>query len=504
MYNMGHLLTAACVHHRATGNDEFLAVARQAADFLYATFKSPTPDLARNSVCPSHYMGAVELYRETGEPRYLELAKTFHEMRQLVRPGEGDDDNQDRVPFYQQREAAGHAVRANYLYAGAADLFLETGDRRLAAVLAPIWDDVMLRKIYITGGCGALYDGASPDGAEDQGTIARVHQAYGRAFQLPSTTAHAETCANIGLMMWNWRMFLASGELKYINALDTALYNSVLSGVSLDSPDYFYVNPLRVTDPLPIALRWSRSRVPFVTSFCCPPNLLRTLAEVGSYAYSKSKDAVWVNLYGASVLDTTLVGQRLKLTQKTDYPWSGRVEITLDECPDVEFALRLPIWTTGATATLNSRPVDAALKPHSYLSIRRRWQAGDVVVVDAPMPAILVEANPLVEETRNQVCVKRGPVVYCLESPDLPPGVRVGDVVLPRNIHLTPRFDGKLLGGVTVLEGEALARSGGDWTDKLYRRADVAEDRPIRIRLIPYFAWANRGKSEMTVWMPVK
>jgi DUF1680 family protein len=504
MYNMGHLLTAACIHHRVTGKDDFLAIARRTADFMYNTFRNPTPELARNSVCPSHYMGAVELYRETSDPRYLELAQTLLDMRALVR---GDDDNQDRIPFLEQREAVGHAVRANYLYAGAADLFLETGDPRISAALTPIWDDVVLHKLYITGGCGALYDGASPDGSEDQGSIARVHQAYGRPYQLPNTTAHAETCANIGNVLWNWRMFLATGEAKYMAVLELALYNSVLSGVSLATPDYFYVNPLRMTDPLPSELRWSRERVPFVTSWCCPPNVLRTLAEVRGYAYSTTGDAVWLNLYGASALKTTLAGEPLMLTQKTEYPWDGRIEIKIDRCPSTEFAfkLRIPIWAGGAKITINGDPVDAAITPMTYTEIRRRWKPGDVLVLDAPMPVALLESHPLVEETRNQVCVKRGPVVYCLESPDLPKGVRVADVVLPRDAQLTPRHDPELLGGVTVVEGKALARPTGDWTNRLYRPiAAAAAEKPINVRLIPYYAWANRSKSEMTVWMPTK
>jgi uncharacterized protein len=504
MYNMGHLLTAACVHHRATGKDDFLAIARKTADFLDNTFRNPTPELARNSVCPSHYMGAVELYRETRDPRYLQLAQTFLDMRNLV---EGDDDNQDRIPFLDQREAGGHAVRANYLYAGAADLYLETGNPKLRTVLDAVWNDVALHKLYITGGAGALYDGASPDGSEDQGSIARVHQAYGRNFQLPNTTAHAETCANIGNILWNWRMFLATGEAKYMAVLELALYNSVLSGVSLESPDYCYVNPLRVTDPLPTALRWSRTRVPFVTSWCCPPNVLRTTAEVGSYAYSTSDDAVWVNLYGASTLNTRLAGKPLKVTQKTDYPWSGHVEITVDECPNTAFALKLrvPIWASGSKATINGESIDVELTPTTYAEIRREWKPGDVLEFEAPMPTVLLEAHPLVEETKGQVCVKRGPLVYCLESPDLPPGVRVADVVLPRDARLTPRYNSNLLGGVTVLEGQALARPAGDWNGRLYRSVAAAPpEKPVAIRLIPYYAWANRGKSEMTVWMPTK
>lgn len=282
VYNMGHLLTAACVHHRATGKTNLLAVALKAADFLDRAFANPSPELARNSVCPSHYMGLIELYRETGDARYLELAKRFFAMRDLVaRSGDGGDDNQDRVPFTEQTEALGHAVRANYLFAGAADLFAETGDAATWAMLERVWTNVVQEKLYITGGCGALHDGASPDGSKDQKHITRTHQAYGRDYQLPNTTAHNETCANIGNVLWNWRMFLDTGEARFMDVAELALYNSVLSGGSLDGTNFFYTNPLRVTDPMPVELRWSRTRVPFVSSFCCPPNLVRTLAEIG-------------------------------------------------------------------------------------------------------------------------------------------------------------------------------------------------------------------------------
>jgi DUF1680 family protein len=243
MYNMGHLLTAACVHHRVTDRTNLLTVARRTADFLYDTFRKASPESARSSVCPSHYMGMVELYRETREPRYLELARKFLAVREQIT--DGGDDNQDRIPFTQQLEAMGHAVRANYLYAGAADLFMETGDRTLWAPLEPIWTNVVQRKMYLTGGCGALYDGASPDGSKDQKTITRTHQAYGRNYQLPNTTAHSETCANIGNVLWNWRMFLATGETRFMDVAELALYNSVLSGVGLDGTNYFYTNPLR-------------------------------------------------------------------------------------------------------------------------------------------------------------------------------------------------------------------------------------------------------------------
>jgi hypothetical protein len=504
MYNMGHLITAACLHYRVTGRDDFLAIARKTADFLYEAFRDPTPELARNSVCPSHYMAMVELFRTTREPRYLELAQKFLDMRNLVTGG--GDDNQDRIPFVEQREAVGHAVRANYLYAGAADLSLETGDPALWKPLEAIWANVVQKKMYITGGCGALYDGASPDGSPDQSQISRVHQAYGRNYQLPNITAHNETCAAIGNVLWNWRMFLATGEARYIDVMETALYNAVLAGVSLAGTDYFYVNPLRHVEPLPTKLRWSRMRVPFVTSYCCPPNVLRTIAEAGGYAYSKTNDAIWVNLYGNNKLSTALHDEPLTLRQETGYPWDGEVRLSVDDAPRMEFAvrLRIPGWAEAATIAVNGAPVEAEATPGTYAEVRRRWNPGDAVELRLPMPARLVESHPLVEETRNQAAIQRGPMVYCLESPDLPPDVRVPDIFIPANSKLSARFDPELLGGVGIVEADAVAVSSADGTDELYRPLRRGHEQSLRVRFIPYFAWANRGVSEMSVWLPIK
>lgn len=502
MYNMGHLITAACLHHRVTGSDDFLNIARKTADFLCETFRHPTPDLARNSVCPSHYMAMVELYRTTREPRYLDLAQKFLDMRNLVH--DGGDDNQELVPFIKQREAVGHAVRANYLYAGAADLLLETGDEKLKAPLDAVWKNVTDKKMYVTGGCGALYDGASPDGSDNQSQITRTHQAYGRNYQLPNVTAHNETCAAIGSVLWNWRMFEASGDPKYIDTLELTLENAVLSGISLDGTNYFYTNPLRQVEPLPTKLRWPRTRVPFVTSYCCPPNVLRTIVEANGYAYSKTEDAIWVNLYGGNKLATILDGEPLALTQKTEYPWDGRVTITIDKCPAKEFALklRIPGWAESATVRVNNAAANTEAAPGKYATIRRHWKPSDTVELSLPMPAQLIESNPLVEETRNQLAVQRGPIVYCLESPDLPDGVRVQDVTIPANTKLEARFDATLLGGVGIVEAKTVARPTGDWNGKLYRPRQLTEGRPIAARFIPYYAWSNRGPSEMSVWLP--
>jgi DUF1680 family protein len=500
VYNLGQLLTAACVHYRVTGKTNFLDIARKAADCLDEVFKNPTPELAAHNLCPSHYMGIVDLWRVTREPRYLALAKRFLAMRALVKTGSSD--NQDRLPFEKQEEAEGHAVRANYLYAGAADLFLETGDTNLWKPLLEIWTNVVAKKMYITGGCGALYDGASPDGASYQSGITKVHQSYGRNFQLPNTTAHNETCANIGNAFWNWRMFLATGEAKFMDVVELELYNSVLSGVALDGTNYFYSNPLRVTDPLPTTLRWSRTRVPFVSSFCCPPNLVRTVAESAGYAYGKFADAIWVNLYGGSSLATELGGEKIRLAQETEFPWSGRVRIKFEACGKKGFAfkLRIPGWAAGASVRVNNRPAEPATSA-TYFEIRRVWQAGDFVDLDLPMPVRLMEANPLVEEDLNQVAVQRGPVIYCLESPDLPPGVKISDVFIPVDMRLAARFDRRLLDGVVVLEGKALARPNQHWSGKLYREFQRPELKPIPVKFVPYSVWQNRGPAEMSVWL---
>jgi DUF1680 family protein len=503
-YNLGHLMTAACVHHRATGRTNLLDVARKAADYLAAVAAVRPVELARNAVCPAHYMGIVELYRTTREPRYLDLARTLIDARDTVTGG--TDDNQDRVPFRRQTKAAGHAARANYLYAGAADVYLETGDATLLAPLRAVWGDVTTRKMYITGGCGALYDGGSPDGSKDQKSISRVHQAYGRDYQLPQSTAHNETCAAIGSVLWNWRMLQITGEARFADVLETALYNAALAGVSLDGTRYFYTNTLRQLDEMPADLRWPRRREPFISCFCCPPNLVRTIAQAGSYAYGRAGDRLWVHLYCGSKLTTNLEdGSRLLLTQETDYPWDGRVRVAVDEAPatEVSILLRIPGWARDATLTVNGAPSVEHPGPGTYAEVRRRWSTGDVVELTLPMPARLMQAHPLVEEARNQVAVQRGPLVYCLESCDLPKGVDVQDVCVPRSIDLRSKFDRNLLGGVVVLEGRAEARADREWSDQLYRELETDRPHSFDLRLVPYFAWGNRGHSEMSVWLPL-
>ncbi len=503
-YNLGHLMMAGITHYRATGKRTLFDAAIKATDFLCHFYETASAELARNAICPSHYMGVVEMYRATGNPRYLELSKNLIDIRGMVE--NGTDDNQDRIPFREQYNAMGHAVRANYLYAGVADVYAETGEAQLMKNLTSIWNDIVNRKMYVTGACGALYDGTSPDGTcYEPDSIQKVHQSYGRAYQLPNSTAHNETCANIGNMLFNWRMLESTGDAKYADIVETALYNSVLSGVSLDGKRYFYTNPLRLSDDFPYTLRWPRERQEYISCFCCPPNTLRTICEAQNYAYTVSENALWCNLYGQSELTTKLGKHDLEVSQVTGYPYDGKVMLTFRAVPkkqEMALHLRIPAWCDRATVKVNGEVVDVPVKANTYATLNRVWKKGDVVELDMEMRVKLMESNPLVEETRNQVVVKRGPLVYCLEGMDVADGRRIDDVLIPSTIQFTPTeitIDGSKM---IALDGEARLMDEASWNNVLYREVGKA-DRTVKIRLIPYFAWGNRGKSEMTVWMPL-
>ena len=501
-YNLGHLITAGIIHKRATGKTTLFDAGVKAADFLYNFCMRAPEELAGNAICPSHYMAVAELYRETGDAKYLELAKKFIDIRGMVK--NGTDDNQDRIPFREQYNAMGHAVRANYLYAGVTDLFLESGEEQLMKNLTSIWEDIVTRKMYVTGACGALYDGTSPDGTDYKpDNIQKVHQSYGRPYQLPQSTAHNETCANIGNMLFNWRMLLATGDAKHADIMENCYYNSILCGISLNGEEYFYTNPLRMSDDLPYTLRWPKQRKKYISCFCCPPNTLRTLCQTQDYAYSTGKDAIYVNLYGTNRLDTRLdnIGD-ITITQTTDYPWDGKVTLKVERLKGkktFKMKLRHPAWCDRWKVTLNGQVAEYN-EANGYIEISSTWKKGDEVVLDMDMPVHIVEANPLVEEARGQVAVQRGPVVYCVESNDLG-GLSIDDIVIPVDATFTPTES--TIGGsrIMTLKGEVLARDEASWKGTLYRDASK-QKKHATITLIPYYAWGNRGKSEMTVWMP--
>ena len=520
-YNLGHLMMAGITHRRATGKTTLFDCAVKATDFLVNFYETASAELARCAICPSHYMGVVEMWRETGNPRYLQLAQQLIQIRSLVK--NGTDDNQDRDPFETQYVAMGHAVRSTYLYAGVADLCAEAAEGGTVTPamydqwmgnLTSIWQDLTYRKMYITGGCGALYDGTSPDGTNyTPDSIQKVHQSFGRPYQLPNSTAHNETCAQIGNMLFNWRMMEVTGEAKYADVAELCMLNSILSGISLDGRRYFYTNPLRISASLPYTLRWPKERTEYISCFCCPPNTLRTISEAQNYAFTVSAasqpSALTLQFYGDATTTAVVPGVgQVSVTEHTDYPWDGHVSLTVDQLPKqarkVSWSIRfrVPDWCQGATLAVNGTPVEGSFAPSTYAEVHRIWKAGDVVEWTMPMPVRLMEANPLCEEIRNQVAIKRGPLVYCLESQDLPAGIGIDDVHIPADIDLKPvriTIDGY---EVMALEGKANVAAEADWQGQLYREVNQAKQ-TVPVRLIPYYAWGNRGKGEMSVWLPL-
>ena len=495
-YNLGHLMTAGIVHKRATGKTNLFDCGRKAADFLYNFLTNDAAELSRNAICPSHYMGAAEMYRETGDPKYLELAKGLIAIRDSVTNGE--DHNQDRHKFRDQYEAMGHAVRANYLYAGVADLYAETGEAQLLKNLTAIWDDIVNHKIYIMGGCGALYDGVSPDGTTyDQPSIQQIHQAYGRQFQLPQEAAHNEICAQIGMMLFSWRLFQTTVNPKYIDNIENELYNGILSGISLDGKDFFYTEALRRTKEFPYVMRWPKHRQHYITCFCCPPNTLRTLCQAQEYAYTLgngSADTLYVNLYGQNTLKT----KDLEITQETNYPWDGEIKLTVKKAKKLStIILHKPDWCDKYSVKVNGEKAD--------LTISRKWKKGDVIELCLDMRPRLIEANPLVEEAKNQVAIMRGPIVYCLEGQDIEGGYRINDIALDDDIELKEVKMSIAGHSFIALEGEAKLVNNQQWNNQtLYRELTKAPKTKVKIRLIPYYAWDNRGIDDMSLWLPLE
>jgi len=513
LYNHGHLMTAAAVHQQATGKETFVSVARKLADYLDRTFSPRPKQLAHFGWNPSNIMGLVELYRVTGEKRYLKLAGVFVDMRgtvkwphsmwgltpRLIDPHPGDQ-NQNRVPLRKESIAVGHAVTGPYLWCGAADVVAETGDRALLGALQRIWSDVVSRKMYVTGAVGAYHHGVSV-------RYDLVHEAFGREFELPQRTAYNETCANIANAMWNRRLMQITGGAAFADVMERVLYNSALSPMSLDGKTFCYCNPLRRMHDVELLNHDTPRRLKTLSCYCCPPSVARTIAKSAWWAYGVSDRTVWVNLYGAGKLDTKLPGgDAIGLTQQTDYPWDGKVTLRITKAPTTatSLKLRIPGWADSASIAINGKAIQGKAIPGTYAAIERTWKDGDTVALDLPMRAVLVESDPRVEETWGQAAVMRGPLVYCAEAVDLPKGVSLWDVRLRCDATWTERHEPNLLGGVTVLETEALAAPEPESSGGLLRRVPKGAARPIHLKLIPYYAWNNRDETEMTVWLPLR
>jgi DUF1680 family protein len=502
LYCLGHMLQGAIAYYRATGERKWLdAATRMVNDWLLPAY-GPAPKQPIISGHPEIEMALTELYRITGDKRQLDLAGYILG---------GDDRIQvmkqtsvylfSGTPFTERKQIEGHAVRAMYACCGATDYYLETGDAAYWKTLNALWNDMVGTKMYVTGGVGARSSGES----------------FGAAYELPNATAYAETCAAIGSMMWNWRMLAATGDAKFTDVLERALYNGVNSGMSLSGTLYCYTNPLAFDPAAGVTIR-----NPWYETICCPPNFERTVASLPGYFYSTSSDGLYVHLYDNSILDWHLEnGTPIKVAQKTNMPWDGEVEIAVDPAQATEFTfyLRIPNWSGDATRVAVNGAAVAGATPGAYLPIRRRWSSGDIIQVKFPMAPQVLSANPHVEYDAGRVAIQRGPLVYCLEQLDQPAGVDLADVSVAIGANSAATFTSELkedfLGGIVVLhhDGAAAAATSspaspnsrpGEGTLYGPYKADARNTRPARLTFIPYYAWANREPAAMQVWTPIE
>ena len=478
LYCAGHLIQAAIAYFRTTGDNKFLNCANRFADYLVSIFGPGK--LAKTDGHPEIEMALVELYRTTGKNDYLNLAKFF--LYQPQGPYSGG------MPLVSMKEIAGHAVRVAYLFNGAADYYMESGDKTILKVLEQLWEDMTSGKIYITGGIGSRYD----------------LEAFGELYELPNLRAYAETCAAIANIFWNWRMLLITGEARFADLLETGLYNGFLSGVSLDGKNYFYVNPL--------ASSGNHIRKAWYDCTCCPPNVQRLIASIPGYFFTTSPEGIWIHLYDNCRLTTKLTdGSKLSLEMDTRYPAEGSIDITVSPETPAKFSLflRIPGWCEKAKILVNKKEHPEKPRPGTYLTINRKWQKNDRLHIEFAMRAVLIESHPRVRENTNAVAVKRGPLVYCFENTDnqrifIPDMELLVDGSVPERTF-RPKFQPNLLGGLTTLHGKALVPGQLKTRMPLYRPLRKYRSIPMKevsVTAIPYYAWANRGASQMQVWLP--
>jgi DUF1680 family protein len=492
LYNLGHMIQGAIAYYRATGDRTLLNAGIAFVDgYLLPNFGRAADKKPILSGHPEMEMALIELYRTTGDKRHLELAGYILQGDERIKlPQHGYVYHFCGIPFTSRTHLEGHAVRAMYACCGATDYYLETGDQSYLKTLNVLWEDLVSDQMYVTGGVGARSSG----------------EAFGDSYELPNFTAYGESCAAIGNMMWNWRMLAATGDAKFADVIERALYNGINSGMSLDGTMYCYRNPLGF-DPS----GGDQIRNSWYDTTCCPPNLERTFASLPGYFYSTSKDGLYLHLYDNSGLDWHLEdGTGLRVTQKTNYPWDGGADITVSPAKPSEFTfyLRVPGWSDGTQVSVNGKAVSGAT-PGQYLALRRRWAAGDVINVKFGMTPKLIEANPRVVDDYGRVAVQRGPLVYCLEQLDQPEGVPLFDVSLdvrqPGASAFQPEFRVDLLGGIVVLKHTGAVSEKSSLHSALYRAysAEVPKGRQVELSFIPYYAWANRVGTPMQVWTPV-
>lgn len=493
LYCAGHLIEAAVAHFQATGRRSFLPVMERYVELLAQVYG---PGEQQKHGYPGHEeieLALLKLYRVTGNPKHLRFAQYLIDERgkephffDLEARARGDDPAsyvqrtheyaQAHKPVRQQDKVVGHAVRAMYLYTAMAELAGEIGDAELLAACERLWDDLTLKRLYVTGGLG-------PSAA---------NEGFTSDYDLPNATAYAETCASIGLVLWAKQMLEATRDGRYADVMEQALYNNVLAGVSLSGERYFYDNVLQS--------KGQQHRFAWHPCPCCPPNVLRLLASLGSYAYGQSRDSIAVHLYAQGHAQVELAGQKITLRQTTQYPWDGVVEIGLGLEQPAEFTLllRIPGWSRSARLWLNGSEVDLGSVTHQgYAHLARRWNPGDTVRLELPLPVERIHAHPAVQADAGQVVLQRGPIVYCLEAADNP--FPLHQVRLPEESQVQAHFEPDLLGGVVSLSAQALLEDPSDW-QTLYR-PQAPRLKPVVLKAIPYSLWDNREPGEMRVWI---
>jgi DUF1680 family protein len=486
-YCLGHLLQAGIADYRATGNRRLLDGGIRFADFMVANFGPAKRPFVTGH--PELEMAMVELFRTTGQAKYLDFARYLFSGVERDRLKLKDSDTRYAFsgrPFPSRTELEGHAVRALYAVSGATDFFTETGDPAFKHTLDTLWSDLTLRKMYITGGVGSRAAGES----------------FGDDYELPSEEAYAETCAAVANVMWNFRLLALTGDARYADVLERALYNGVDAGMSLSGNLYCYRNPLSLTSA-------DKLRNPWYDTTCCPPNLERLFESLPGYLYATSRDGVYVNLYHASTLDWHLEdGTALHLSQATNYPWNGDIKVTLAPAKPADFKvyLRWPEWAASADLAVNGQSVDIRGKRGEFMAVSREWKNGDVISLSFPMPGVPMVANPRVTDDYGRVALQRGPLVYALEQPDQPAGAAIGDIFFKSGSPVTSELRRDLLGGVTILKVPGLAAERSLVGEPLYQPMSVAASRPKRsvpLTFIPYFSIGNREPSAMEVWVPI-
>lgn len=501
IYNLGHLYTVGAVHFKATGKRTLLDVAIKSANNLYDVFSPRPKELAHFGFNPTNIMGLVDLYRVTEDKKYLELANIFIEMRGTSEEHK-DDLNQNRTPFKEETEAVGHAVLANYLYCGAVDVYSHTGDKEMKAAIDRVYDSAVNKKMYITGAQGAYYHGISSN-------LDPVEEAFAHEYELPSRTAYTETCANIANAMFNYRMLNVTGESKYADIMEQVMYNSGLSGANVEGTRFYYNNPLTRRDDgyvnrggSNITDNSASERWLIHQCYCCPTSYVRTVAQVQEWAYGLDGNSVWVHLFGSSDFSADLNAGNLKISQKTNYPWDGTVEITIEEAPAeaVTLNIRNPRWSKKTTVTVDGNTNN--ISEPCYYPITKTFTKGEKIVIDMPMEVKFMRGNYLIEETKGMVAVMRGPVVYCVEGVDVKGDVSIDDLFLKRNEEYTPEYRADLLNGLQVLHTKA-AYVKGQKDGSLYEELPEFADEDVEITMIPYYAWSNRDLCDMSVWLPL-